>query len=282
MIDLHVHSTFSDGSLTPSEIIHLAKKLNLTAVTITDHDSIDGLKEAQEVANQLGVNFINGIEFSVAYGENRLLHILGLGIDTQNRQFMDIYTKYREVRSSKLKHVFEKLNGMGLDIQPVDVITFQSGGYMDRQAIAKCIVDKGYADIIKYAWIDYLDKIPYIERELIEPNDAFNAIHAAGGKAFLAHFHLPIGLKGYSEEKQLEILKDLKKRGLDGMELYYPSYTEEDSVRCLKYIKELDFLSCGGSDFHGSNRPHIKLGVGEGDFNVPDDLLNHLYQSIIL
>lgn len=188
MIDLHVHSTFSDGTLTPTEIIHLAKETKLTAVAITDHDRIDGLFEAQEMAAQLDVRFINGIEFSVSCGEDRILHILGLGIDPNNKIFMDIYTKYREVRSNKLTHVFEKLNNMGVEIEPVEVEPYISGGYMDRQAIARCIMGKGYVDVIKFAWINYLDKIPHIEGELIKPEAAFTAIHAAGGKTFLAHF----------------------------------------------------------------------------------------------
>lgn len=273
MIDLHIHSNISDGTLTPTEIVYLAKEIGLQAIALTDHDSIDGLEEAQLTAKNIGVNLINGIEFSVSYGKNRLLHILGIGIDPYNIQFQKIYNDYRKLRSSRLDHVFIKLNEMGVDITEDDVKPFISGGYMDRQAIAKTIVDKGYADIIKFAWIDYLDKIPYIEGELITPIDAFTAIHAAGGKAFMAHYHLNIGLKGYNETEQVEILKDLKEKGLDGLEFYYPSFTQSDSEKCHKFIEDLGFIKSGGTDFHGSNRAHIKLGVGEGDFNVPDSLL---------
>lgn len=276
MIDLHTHTNVSDGTLTPKELIQLAKETGLSAVAITDHDSIAGLEDAQLEADKLGINFINGIEFSTAYGENRLIHILGLGIDPNNEGFLKLYTKFRQERSDKLAPAFEKLRSMGVDINYEVVQPFISGGFMDRQAIAKYLVAKGYTKSVKESWINYLDKVNYIKGELIEPQDAFNAIHAGGGKAFLAHFHLPIGLKGYSEEEALLRLKQLQEFGLDGLELFYPSFTEEDSNRCAKYIKEFNFLTSGGSDFHGANRPNVKLGYGADNLNVPDELLDSI------
>ncbi len=276
MIDLHSHTSISDGTITPRELIRIAKETQLAAVAITDHDSIDGLNEAQNEADRLGVNFIKGIEFSTTFGENRLIHILGLAIDTENEGFVKIYTDYRRERSEKLTHVFEKLQSMGVTINPMSITPYTTGGYMDRQAIAKFLVANGYTKSVKESWNHYLDKIDYIEGELIKPEDAFNAIHAAGGKAFLAHFHLNIGLKGYSDKEARERLNSLKELGLDGLECYYPSYSKEDIQRCETYVKDFDFLQSGGTDFHGANRPHIKLGIGEGNFNVPDELLENI------
>ncbi|MBS2099407.1 PHP domain-containing protein [Carboxylicivirga linearis] len=280
MIDLHAHTTISDGTLTPKELIHLAKETGLEAVAITDHDSIAGLAEAQEEADKLGITLVSGIEFSAKFGENRLIHILGLGIDIHNDGFDKIYSNYRKERSEKLATVFEKLQSMGVAIGIDDVQLFVSGGYMDRQAIAKCLVAQGYTSSVKESWIKYLDKIVYTEGELIQPEDAFKAIHAAGGKAFLAHYHLPIGLKGYSEEEVQLKLKELKDLGLDGLECYYPSFSQYDQLRCENYIKDFDFIKSGGTDFHGANRPHIKLGVGEGDFKVPDELLEKIVPKL--
>jgi predicted metal-dependent phosphoesterase TrpH len=245
----------------------------LKAVAITDHDSIDGHSEAQCEADRLGVKLVKGIEFSVAYGENRLIHILGLEIDPQCEGFMSIYTQYRQERSERLPHVFQKLRTMGVQIERKDVEPFISGDYMDRQAIAKYMVANSIASSIKYAWVSFLDHIDYIDGELIKPEDAFSAIHAAGGKAFMAHFHLPIGLKGYSDEEARKRLKELKELGLDGMESFYPSFTMDDQFQCARYVAEFGFLISGGTDFHGANREHIKIGVGEGDFEVPDELL---------
>lgn len=277
MIDLHAHTTISDGTLTPRELVSLGKSLGLKALAITDHDSIDGHIEAQQEADKVGLNLVKGIEFSVSNGEDRLIHILGLGLDTTSNIFMNIYNNYRKIRSEKLDYVFTELQKMGLNITRNDVKPFTVGGFMDRQAIGKYLVFKGYVPIIKNAWIDYLDHIPYIPGELIIPKEAFKAIHAAGGKAFMAHFHLPIGLKGYTDKEAREKLKDLKELGLDGLEYYYPSFTKEDSLRCKKYIDDFDFLMSGGTDFHGKNREHIKLGIGEGSFKVPDNILKNIY-----
>lgn len=279
MIDLHTHTTISDGTLTPKELILRAKATGLSAVAITDHDSIDGLDEAQHEADKLGVTFINGIEFSTAFGTNRLIHILGLGIDPKNEGFMKIYSNYRQERSCSIPTIIDKLRSMGVEIDCEAVEPFVTGEFMDRQAIAKCLVDKGYTKSVKDSWINYLDKIDYIEGELIEPMDAFSAIHAAGGKAFLAHFTLPIGLKGYSDAEARTYLKQLKELGLDGMECYYPSFSEADRLLCAEYIEEYDLIKTGGTDFHGANRAHIKLGVGEGDFFVPDELLDNIYSA---
>lgn len=254
----------------------MAKEAGLKAVAITDHDSIDGHFEAQCEADRLGIKLVKGIEFSVAYGENRLIHILGLEIDPQCEGFISIYTRYRQDRSERLAHVFQKLRSMGVQLERKDVEPYITGDYMDRQAIAKYLVANGIVSSIKYAWVNFLDHIDYIYGELIKPEDAFSAIHAAGGKAFIAHFHLPIGLKGYSDEEARKHLKELKELGLDGMEFFYPSFTMEDQLRCARYIEELDFLKSGGTDFHGANREHIKIGVGEGDFKVPDELLNNI------
>lgn len=279
MIDLHAHTSISDGTVSPRELIKMAKDIGLSAIAITDHDSIDGHLEAQDEANKLGITLVKGIEFSVTYGVNRFIHILGLGIDAKCKGFMDIYREYRQVRSSKLNHVFLELQDMGVMITRADVEPFVIGEYMDRQAIAKWLVNSGYASIIKKSWVDYLDKIPYITGELITPKDAFDAIHAGGGKAFMAHYHLHIGLKGYTDEEARFHLQKLKKVGLDGIEYYYPSFTKDDSTRCGKYIEDYDFMKCGGTDYHGENRPHIKLGVGEGTFKVPEEILENILSS---
>jgi len=279
MIDLHAHSTISDGTLTPSEIIIRAKAKGLSAIALTDHDSIDGLDEAQATAQAMGITFVKGIEFSVTYGDGRLIHLLGLGIDTKCEGFMTRYLNYRKERSSKLEPVFEQLKSMGVTIVAEEVMPFVVGDYMDRQAIAKYLVHNGYVEMMKFAWINYLDHIPYAEGELIDPQKAIDAIHAGGGKVFMAHFHLNIGLKGYSEDLVDAKLRELKDMGLDGLEYFYPSFTKEDQLKCSQYIKKYDFLESGGTDFHGANRGHIDLGIGEGDFRVPDRLLEPILRE---
>jgi len=277
MIDLHAHTTISDGSFSPRELILLAKKLHLSAVAITDHDSIEGHGQAQEAADQVGVKLIKGIEFDAVYQGKYRMHILGLNIDGTKERFLEIYNHYRQGKEKPLEYLIESLRKMGVELQRQDLLTYQVGDYLDRQAIAKYLVKEGYTDLIKYSWINYLDKIPMTQYDLIEAQMAIEAIHAAGGKAFLAHYHLPLGLGKMTEEKAIETLRALKGYGLDGMEYYYPSFTSQDQDRCGHYIKMFDFDLCGGSDFHGKNRAHIQLGIGDGNFQVPDQVLKNVY-----
>lgn len=275
MIDLHTHTNISDGSFSPTELIQEAKKIGLRGIAITDHDCIEGHEEAMLVAKKEEVNLIQGIEFDTVY-KGRRLHILGLGIDTTIGVFADIYGKYRKTKEEKLTHVFQELSLMGVDVSLKDCIPYQVGEFMDRQAIARCLIAKGYTNTIKESWNLYLDNIAFEEGELLDISLAFTAIHGSGGKAFLAHFHLPIGLSGMDEEEASSFLSELKNLGLDGMEYYYPSYSKEDQKKCGEYIHRYAFLTSGGTDFHGSNRGHIQLGIGEGDFFVPDELLTHI------
>ncbi len=272
MIDLHAHTTVSDGTLSPKELIGLAKKIGLHAVAITDHDSIEGHEAATKEASRLGMTLIKGIEFDTYY-RGRRLHILGLNIDAGNPDFLKIYHTYRKGKEELLGPVFRGLRKLGVDMSLEEAKEFQVGDYMDRQALAKCLIHKGYTRIMKESWIKYLDKIPHQDGELLDVQTALDAIHFGGGKAFMAHFHLPIGLGGLSDQEARHVLKQLKGMGLDGLEYYYPSFSKEDRLKVATYIKDFAFLKSGGSDFHGANRAHIQLGIGEGDFSVPDDLL---------
>lgn len=276
MIDLHAHSIVSDGTFTPEGVIQLAKELGLSAIALTDHDNIQGLDAAQKEADRLEIRLIKGIEFDAVYDKGRRLHILGLNIDPTNTAFITAYEAYRAGKAATLDHVFKGLATMGVDVTPDMIEPYRVGPYMDRQAIAKFLVARGYAAIMKKAWVDYLDKIEFMPGELISAKDSIDMIHSAGGKAFLAHYHIPIGLKGYSDEEAIDCLRVLKEFGLDGMEYYYPSFTNAEQERCGEYIEMFDFLKSGGSDFHGLNRAHIQLGIGEGDFSVPDEVLEAL------
>lgn len=276
MIDLHAHSMYSDGMDTPVEIIRKAKNLGLEAIAITDHDCIAGLDEASEEANKLGVNFIKGIELSVTYGEKRLIHILGLGIDPSKEGFKSLYQIYRESRHKQLGHVIKGLNKRGIYPEMDEVLELSPDGYLDRQTVGRWLLQKGISKSMHSSWVDYLDVFPYKDGELITMKSAFELIKAGGGKSFMAHFHKPIGLKGYSESQCHAILSDLKSLGLDGLECYYPDYTDENIRQVNTYVKKYDFLISGGTDYHGSNRPSVELGIGTGDMRVPNELLEFI------
>lgn len=280
MIDFHVHSTCSDGSYSPTDLVDLAKKSGVSKMALTDHDNIDGLIEAQEAAKRLGVTLINGMELSVSYGKNRLVHILALGLDILAPDFIELYDAYRDGQAKQVPYVIEQLSRQGIKVETESLSRYVTGGKANRQALAKWLFAGGYAPTMARAWIDILDKIPYKVGELIGAEDAFKLIKAGGALSFLAHFHKPIGLKGYSLDEKIYHLEKLIEMGLDGLERYYPSFTESQEKELDAYIERYGLLASGGSDFHGKNRPDIKLGTGDGNLKVSNSVYDELIKRI--
>ncbi len=279
MIDLHVHSNISDGTATPSEIIQMAKARNLSAIALTDHDTIDGIKEATIEAKRLGILFIEGIELSVDNGNGRVIHMLGLNLNVKNPDFLELYTSYKKERESKLFLTIEAMAKMGINLKKDELIPFKTGEWLDRQAIAKWLVYTKKVENITNAWINYLDKIPYKKGEIMSPEMAIKMIKAGGGKSFIAHYNKKIGFQGYSFNEMKTRLQELKDMGLDGMERYYPTFTPTDEKEVDSLMELYDFIPCGGSDYHGGNRPNIEIGIGDGKLNVPDSILTKLFDT---
>jgi len=276
MIDLHVHSIISDGMDTPTEIVRKAKKLGLEAITLTDHDCIDGLKEASIEADRIGITFVKGIELSVLYGEKRIIHILGLGINPEEENFKNAYKAYRKSRHKQVTHIIKALNKINIFPDMKQLITLSTDGFLDRLTVARWLLKSGVTKSMSASWIDYLDHIPYREGELIDVVTALNMIKSAGGKSFMAHYHKPIGLKGYTKAECDKRLTELKSLGLDGLEYYYPDYVAENYNELDIYIKKYDFIKSGGTDYHGSNRPGVELGSGNGNLSIPVELLENI------
>lgn len=280
MIDLHVHSNISDGSDRPSDIIKKAKKIGLHAVTLTDHDSIDGLEEARREADTLGVNFVNGIEFSVRYGKDRLIHILGLGFDPDHEVFAKGYTRYKQKREERLEQVFCALRQKGLNLNVEQLQKYATSSHLDRQTVAKWLVATKVVKKAPQAWSRFLDPIPYETGDLMEPEEVFDMIKQAGGHSFLAHYHKRIGLEGYAHQEMEERLKLLKAMGLDGIEGYYPAFSRENQDQVAYFMERIGLIASGGSDYHGSNRPEVELGGGMDGFCVPDAIYDTLFKRI--
>lgn len=258
--DLHVHSVYSDGSDQPEDIIKTALRIGLDRIALTDHDCIDGLEEAISAAKGTPIAFIPGIELSVRYEGNRLLHILGYGLDITNQDFLEVYRSYRARRQEALTHVVSALNKRDIIIRIEDLRSHTLGETMDRQAVARWLVANEVAENISQAWVDYLDYIPYADGELLSPSEAFKMIHMAGGKAYVAHIHKWIGFLGYDHQDVYDRIGDLVAMGLDGIEAEYPTYSKEDKYLIDRLIIQYGLLKSGGSDYHGSNRPGVLLG----------------------
>lgn len=275
LIDLHTHSYISDGKDSPSEVIEAASKNNLKAIALTDHDSIYGIKEATIAANKYKIEVIPGIEISSLYN-NRIIHILGLGIDINNDYFLSKYTNMKKIRENNIPKILEILNDtrdIKIDIDYLHKIKFDE--YLSRYDIYRYILENNICIEPQKIWDIYLDPIPYEKGELIEFDEAIKMIHEAKGLSFLAHYNKKIGLGGFNNEEIEEHIKYLLSIGLNGVERYYPSFNDSD-YKFLDYlINKYDLLYCGGTDYHGSNRPDISIGIGDGTMKIPYSIMNN-------
>lgn len=268
-IDLHTHSKMSDGTCSPKEIIALAAENGVKVVALTDHDTIDGLEEAEKEAQKLDVKLLKSIELTCPYVGGRLLHILGLGIDTRNSDFLKAYTRMKERKEKSLKNILEIIGAQGVEI-PMEVLKERAiTKYMDRVDIARYLLQEGIVERAVEGWNRYLDPIPYGEDELIGIEEAFDIIHKAGGVSILAHYPKNIGLAGYTKEEIEEHIAYLKSKGLQGMERYYPSFTKEEVDFADYLIEKYELLASGGTDFHGKHRPGLDVGMGRDGFYIP-------------
>ena len=258
--DYHIHSIYSDGSDSPKEIIEKALARDMKVIALTDHDCIGGLEEARLEANKKKLVFVPGIELSVRYDTTRQIHILGLNIDYTNSDFLHRYTAYRKCRENAVDFVLDELAIIGPRISKDMLLPYSHGLSLDRQSVAKYLLNNGFAPTMQQAWVNYLDKIPNQEGELLSPIEAFEMIHAASGKAYIAHIHKPIGLYGYNEKDMLQRLDELHRLGLDGIESHYPSYSFEDLRFIQRAIEKIGLLECGGSDYHGAHRISVLIG----------------------
>lgn len=285
MIDLHVHSTMSDGTYTPSELIKLAKDKHLKMIALTDHDTIAGNAEAQKMASKYGIEFMKGIELSLNY-HNHQIHVVALGFDDKSTAFKDFYMDLRYKKQASIVNVIEYLHQQGLNISVNKVEPFTSSGVLDKYAILRYLVaNKSKAGDIQYLWDTYIDpafrelNLKITENPMVE--EAIVAMKKAGAITSLAHFHKKIGLKNYSRAEQEAHIKYLHEIGLDGMEAYYPNYTKDDENFAHYLINKYDLIPTGGTDFHGDNRPAVKLGTGiDGNLTIPYTLYENICQKL--
>lgn len=271
-IDLHTHSTCSDGTLTPTQVVKSAKDAELSAIALTDHDTIDGLSEAIEAGKKYGIEVITGIEFSVATDTE--MHILGLNINPDCHAITDILDDMIIQREKRNYKVIELLKNIGINITIDDIHAEATAPVTGRSQIAKAMMKKGYVSSIKEAFDKYLShgKPAFVERSTLSPEEAINIIHKSSGKAFVAH----LNQTGKNDEELYEILTKLKKSGLDGIEGYYTEYTEDMNIRYRKMAEDIGFILSGGSDFHGKNKDGYNIGTGKGNLRIPYKLLENI------
>jgi len=272
IVDFHTHSTCSDGTLTPTELVDHAKESGLSAFALTDHDSVDGILEAMSRAEDVGMEFIPGIEFSAA--ENTETHIIGLFIDPENETLLKTIEKLKGSRRRRMEEVCSKLRGLGFEITHDEALRIAGSNFVGRAHIAKLMVDKGYCSTVQECFEKYigLGKPAYAEKNELSAVEAVKAIRAAGGLAYLAH----LNQTKYDIEQLEKLIIKLKEAGLNGIEGYYPEYTPQHIADYRALAEKLSLSLSGGSDFHGSMKPHISIGKGKGDLIIPYYVLENM------
>ncbi len=273
-IDLHSHSTASDGSMTPEAVIRRANTKNLSAIALTDHDCVDGLDAAIAEGSQQGIEVIPGLEISAEFNSGTM-HILGFFIEYQTGPLKGQLDILQEARRQRNPKIIKNLQDLGLDITYDEVVAASGGGQVGRPHFARVLINKGYVKSIEEAFEKYLKKgAPgYMEKFRFSPKKSIEMIHQAGGVAVLAH---PFTLGLASAEMEKSVIGDLVAAGLDGIEVYYSKNSPKNTKHYLKLCESFGLLPTGGSDFHGANKPDIDLGVGRGDLSVPSGLLEEI------
>jgi len=278
-VDLHTHSTASDGTCPPDELIAQAEARRLAAVALTDHDTTAGLAAAgKAVRSRPKLRLIAGVEIS-AKSAHGTLHIPGLGIDQNSPDLQRLLRQLRDAREERNPKILAKLRQIGCEISMEDVLEEAANpNVVSRLHIALALQRKGYADSVPEAFSRFIGNggPAFVEKERLSPRQAIRAIHSAEGLAFLAH---PPQLN-YRNHTELErIIDELKRYGLDGIEVYHPDHTPSQTRFYLELVRRYDLAVAGGSDFHGSARPHCKLGRPRVPLAALTGRLAHLCSS---
>lgn len=263
-IDLHVHSNFSDGLLTPTQIIEKAKEVGLKAIGLADHDTIDGIAEACEAGSRLGVEVVPGVELSSQY-EGRDIHILGYYFDPDHPRLMEYLNMFQQERYRRAAKMIKNLNHLGVRLTMDEVEERAHGRSIGRPHLAEVLMEKGYVETFQEAFHRYIGygSKAYEEKYRIGPEDAINLITEARGLAFLAH-------PGYGITS--DILQHFVKCGLDGIEIVHPKLNPNRTQYLQSFVKNNGLLVCGGSDCHGGRDGRCYIG----NYSVPYAILGDM------
>lgn len=283
MIDLHVHSDHSDGTLSPEELVTLAVQTGLSAFALTDHDTVSGIGRAKRAATLTDdrsskLTVISGTEISAAY-QKRDIHILGLFIDETNPALIQALEDAVGARDHRNERMAERFRSLGIPLTLEDLRLSNPDTVITRAHFAKYLIEHHHVKTSEEAFRRYLnyDAPCFVPREYMQPERAISLILQAGGIPVLAH---PLLYKLPPAELEA-LIKRLKEAGLAGLEVYYSSNTGFDEQICYGLANRFDLLMTGGTDFHGANKPNLYLGTGRNhNLDIPDTLLEPLYRYL--
>lgn len=272
-VDLHVHSTYSDGTDTPKELVKKAALKGLSAIALTDHDTVEGVCEALQAGPEYGVEVIPGVELSTSFG-NSEVHIVGLFINYNDSSLQSRLSQLKDTRINRNRIMCERFLDYNIEVSYDEMLSMYPDSVITRAHFADYLLKKGYIKSRNEAFERFIgDHGPcYVPREKISPNEAIQLIKQSGGVAVLAHpvlYHL-------GNDRMNELINLLCDAGLDGIEAIYSTYSLGDELSVRNIASKYNLLISGGSDYHGKNKPDIELGVGRGRLFVPYEVLSNL------
>lgn len=265
--DLHCHTLFSDGTMTPDQLLHLAKEIGLSGISITDHDTVEAYSQAPAIARELGILLGSGVEFSCVF-QKMSVHVLGYDFDLNSPAIAALCLRHQQRRTSRNKAILDNLSRLSMPILEEDLLSIGERT-IGRPHIAKLMVERGYVGSIKEAFNLYLGdgKPCYESGEGISVQETLDVIHEGKGKAFIAHPHL------LTHSRKI---KELLKYPFDGIECHYAKFAPEQERQWFQMAKEKGWLMSGGSDFHGSSKDYIQLGCSWVDEENFHKIFQHL------
>ena len=273
-VDLHCHSTASDGTLSPTEVVELARRNGLTALALTDHDTVGGVAEAAAAAARLGLAFLPGIEISAEIPAPGTLHILGYGIDPSSPALVAMTTQLIAGRDDRNPRMVAKLNELNIAVTMAEWEAEAKGGVLGRPQLAAVLLRKGYVSSIKQAFDKYLGQgaAAYADKERLTSRRALEMIRDAGGLPVLAH---AAQLRAENDGQLDRIVKGLVDQGLAGIEVFHSDHDAAWVSKTMGLAQRYHLLKTGGSDFHGTNKKDIDLGLARGR-RVPREMFDEL------
>jgi predicted metal-dependent phosphoesterase TrpH len=283
-IDLHIHSTASDGTLWPSEILTLAQDLNIAAISITDHDTLEGSKNALSCGIPSPLKFLTGVEISAdppdSFSLSGSLHILGYAVDVDHPDLNQKLFMLKDSRGNRNPRILRLLSGLGIEITFDELRELAEKSALGRPHIARLMVKKGYVPSIDAAFDQYLGhgKPAYVDRFRFGCEDTIRIILDAGGIPVLAH---PMLLGIQDNDIFEDFIAMLTEMGMRGIEVYYPEHTKDLMAYYTRLARRHNLLITGGTDFHGDLNPEIKMGSGTGDLYIPYELYEKLISSLM-
>jgi len=264
-IDLHTHSTCSDGTLDPGQLVREAQRAGLSAIALTDHDTMAGVPAAQETGHAVGIEVLAGIEISANH-EGRPVHLLGYGLAPRHPALLPLLEELQSIREQRNASILDKLTTLGIHLDHSE-LNDSSGGLVGRPHIARMLVRQGHATSIDQAFRKYLRKNgrAYVAAAKFPVIDTIRAIRSAGGVAVLAH---PTSID-QTLATIPTLVRNLAAHGLDGLEAFYPGHSSKTCRKLCELATQLGLIITGGSDFHGAMKPGIYLGGGPAMPPIP-------------